>query len=91
MTMVLTAERLTALTFLVTHSLDEDAYGFAQRDIPKILEAFVLFLSALEAFAGDLRTAANTKGDSDAWKAIMEDVQPLIDGSLLCSPTFFFL
>lgn len=40
--------RRSALANLLCHSLQEDPYGVAQRDIPKILEAFVRYLVALE-------------------------------------------
>jgi nucleoporin NDC1 len=36
------------LSYLVCASLTEDQYGIVQRDIPKILETFTSFLSAIE-------------------------------------------
>jgi hypothetical protein len=39
--------------------LTEDPYGFTQRDIPKVLEAFVRFLSALKSLSADLEAAAD--------------------------------
>ena len=39
-----------ALSYLVCASLTEDQYGIVQRDIPKILEAFTSFLSAIEEY-----------------------------------------
>ncbi len=36
------------LSRLVCASLTEDRYGVVQRDIPRILEALLLFLTALE-------------------------------------------
>jgi len=39
-----------ALSYLVCASLTEDQYGIVQRDIPKILETFTSFLSAIEEY-----------------------------------------
>ena len=39
---------------LVCASLEEDAYGVVQRDIPKILEALLSFLTALEDYQAEL-------------------------------------
>lgn len=39
-----------ALSYLVCASLKEDQYGIVQRDIPKILESFTSFLSAIEEY-----------------------------------------
>jgi nucleoporin NDC1 len=38
------------LSYLVCASLTEDQYGIVQRDIPKILETFTSFLSAIEEY-----------------------------------------
>ncbi|KJA18284.1 hypothetical protein HYPSUDRAFT_45462 [Hypholoma sublateritium FD-334 SS-4] len=43
-----------ALTFLTSASFTEDRYGVVQRDIPKILETLVLFMSAVEQYQGEL-------------------------------------
>ena len=40
----------TALSHIVCASLSEDRYGVVQRDIPRILEAFLSFLSAIEEY-----------------------------------------
>jgi nucleoporin NDC1 len=40
----------TALSHFVCASLSEDRYGVVQRDIPRILEAFLSFLSAIEEY-----------------------------------------
>jgi nucleoporin NDC1 len=52
------------LSHLTCASLTEDRYGVVQRDIPKILEAFLSFLSAVEEYrveisAQDTLTASN--------------------------------
>lgn len=49
----------TALSNLICASLTEDPYGVTQRDIPKVLEAFVRFLSALKSLSADLEAAAD--------------------------------
>jgi len=41
---------IEALSHLVCTSLSEDRYGVVQRDIPRILEAFLSFLSAIEEY-----------------------------------------
>lgn len=38
----------------MSHSLEEDSYGVVQRDIPRVLEAMLSFLSALEEYQTDL-------------------------------------
>ncbi|KWU46467.1 hypothetical protein RHOSPDRAFT_15271 [Rhodotorula sp. JG-1b] len=48
-----------ALSNLICASLTEDPYGVTQRDIPKVLEAFVRFLSALKSLSADLEAAAD--------------------------------
>lgn len=40
----------TALSHFVCASLSEDRYGVVQRDIPRIIEAFLSFLSAIEEY-----------------------------------------
>ena len=42
------------LSRLVCASLTEDRYGVVQRDIPRILEALLLFLTALEEAQKDI-------------------------------------
>ncbi|GAA6004621.1 hypothetical protein JCM10207_000958 [Rhodosporidiobolus poonsookiae] len=55
-----------ALSNLICASLTEDAYGVAQRDIPKILEAFVRYLTVLDALAEELYALAEkTPGGRD--------------------------
>ena len=41
---------IPVLAGLVCASLTEDRYGVVQRDIPRILEAFLSFLTALEEY-----------------------------------------
>jgi len=43
-----------SLSYLTAHSLNEDAYGVVQRDVPRVLEALLSFSTALEAYAQDL-------------------------------------
>lgn len=42
------------LTYLACASLKEDRYGVVQRDLPKILEAFLSFLGALEEYRAEI-------------------------------------
>ena len=46
--------RLIVLCRLTCASLTEDAFGVVQRDIPKIVEALLSFLTALEDFQTEL-------------------------------------
>lgn len=45
---------LKALSRLTSASLTEDRFGVVQRDIPKILEAMISFLSSVEQFQIEL-------------------------------------
>ena len=49
----------TALCSLVSASLDEDSYGVVQRDIPRILEALLALLTALEDYQSELSAVAD--------------------------------
>lgn len=51
---------LSALANLLCASLTEDPYGVAQRDIPKILEAFVLYLDELDGLEKSLMAEAES-------------------------------
>jgi nucleoporin NDC1 len=45
------------LSHLMCASLTEDRYGVVQRDMPRILEAFVSFLSAIEDYRTEVAAA----------------------------------
>ncbi|KAG2034794.1 nucleoporin protein Ndc1-Nup [Suillus americanus] len=47
---------IEALSRFVCASLSEDRYGVVQRDIPRILEAFLSFLSAIEEYQIEVNT-----------------------------------
>ncbi|KAF5309985.1 hypothetical protein D9619_010243 [Psilocybe cf. subviscida] len=47
------------LSFLTSASLEEDRYGVVQRDIPRILEAMVSFLTAIEEYQVEINALAN--------------------------------
>ena len=42
------------LSHLICGSLTEDKYGVVQRDIPKILEAMLSFLTAIEEYQAEV-------------------------------------
>jgi nucleoporin NDC1 len=42
------------LSHLISASLKEDAYGAVQRDIPRVLEAFLSFLQAMEDYHAEV-------------------------------------
>ena len=45
---------MQVLSHLACASLKEDRYGVVQRDLPKILEAFLSFLGALEEYRAEI-------------------------------------
>ena len=45
---------MLVLTRLACASLKEDRYGVVQRDLPKVLEAFLSFLGALEDYRAEI-------------------------------------
>ncbi|GAA6055758.1 hypothetical protein JCM3770_006146 [Rhodotorula araucariae] len=56
-----------ALSNLLCASLKEDPYGVTQRDIPKVLEAFVRYLAVLDGLADELLAQADrTLGGAEA-------------------------
>ena len=84
----------------MARSLDEDAYGVVQRDVPRVLEAFISFLSALEAFSQEIqKDVAQARSElvgDDVLKWYLEHQQqkesesisqmigPLLSGKPLC-------
>ncbi|KAI5474144.1 nucleoporin protein Ndc1-Nup family protein, partial [Pseudohyphozyma bogoriensis] len=82
---------IEALSNLLCASLQEDPYGVAQRDIPKVLEGFVLYLLALETLTAQLTASvegAGKKIEREATlKEIAEQVVPIESGE----PLFKFL
>ncbi|QRV78472.1 nucleoporin NDC1 [Ceratobasidium sp. AG-Ba] len=64
---------IEALSTLVAHSLHEDPYGRVQRDIPRVLEALISYLGALEQLVEE--TNANpTPNTEDAIKKVVQPV-----------------
>ena len=55
------------LSRLVCGSLTEDRYGVVQRDIPRILEALLVFLTALEDVQKEIPTSDDAE---DAARAV---------------------
>lgn len=56
------------VSYLTAFSIEEDAYGVVQRDVPRVLEALLSFTSALEAYANELEkqtNASNPSSDAD--------------------------
>ncbi|ORY72611.1 nucleoporin protein Ndc1-Nup [Leucosporidium creatinivorum] len=69
-----------ALANLLCASLQEDPYGVAQHDIPKILEAFVRYLDVLDDLVKDLTASAERLPGwekDETLKEITEQVAPL--------------
>ncbi|KAG8703280.1 hypothetical protein FRC09_004258 [Ceratobasidium sp. 395] len=64
---------IEALSVLVTHSLQEDPYGRVQRDIPRVLEALISYLGALE----QLIEEANVSPTPNTEDVIKKVVQPV--------------
>jgi nucleoporin NDC1 len=74
---------LIVLAGFTIASLEEDAYGVLQKDIPKILEAFTSYLIMLENYAVELQASAGA-GDAEKKAQVVgglaEVVDPLIGG-----------
>ncbi|CAE7227423.1 unnamed protein product [Rhizoctonia solani] len=66
---------IEALSTLIAHSLQEDPYGRVQRDIPRVLEAFVSYLGALEQLIDETNADLSPESE-DAVRAV---VQPVAD------------
>ncbi|KAG9097458.1 cytochrome P450-dit2 [Ceratobasidium sp. 370] len=64
---------IEALSTLVTHSLQEDPYGRVQRDIPRVLEALVSYLGALEQLVEETN-ATPTPNTEDTIKTVVQPV-----------------
>lgn len=73
-----------ALSNMLCASLKEDAYGVAQRDITRVLEAFVLYLEALESLERNLLATSEKSGrpgeKEEMSSAIQEQVTPVQAG-----------
>lgn len=59
---------VAGLSYLIAHSLNEDAYGVVQRDVPRVLEALLSFTTALETYTQELEklTSASQLSVSEA-------------------------
>ena len=69
-----------ALSLFVCASLSEDRYGVVQRDIPRILEALLSFLSALEDYQAELSKLIPPADDvSPSVTQIREEMAPARD------------
>lgn len=85
---------MIALSALIAASLTEDPYGQVQRDIPRTLEAFTNYLSALERFTEQLQMGSQVPGKwaeeaDETMKVIQLEVEPLVDGQF-SFPLFCF-
>ncbi|KAI5119552.1 hypothetical protein M0805_008538 [Coniferiporia weirii] len=56
------------LSALVSYSLSEDALGHVQRDIPRVLEVMVLYLSAIEEYQQELSASLSATVRTDESK-----------------------
>ncbi|KII85644.1 hypothetical protein PLICRDRAFT_178687 [Plicaturopsis crispa FD-325 SS-3] len=61
------------LAQLTCASLEEDRYGVVQRDIPRILEAFLKFLDALEQYQLELGEKVSAAGEGAEKERIQEE------------------
>ncbi|CAE6415835.1 unnamed protein product [Rhizoctonia solani] len=62
-----------ALSTLIAHSLQEDPYGRVQRDIPRVLEAFVSYLGALEQLIEEVNADLSPESE-DAVRTVVQPV-----------------
>ena len=67
-----------ALSYLVCTSLTEDQYGIVQRDIPKILEAFTSFLSAIEEYQLQINSLIKPPSTSGELSLKEQEAQNLV-------------
>ncbi|KAJ7100883.1 nucleoporin protein Ndc1-Nup-domain-containing protein [Mycena belliarum] len=65
-------DAIEALTYLTCASLAEDRLGVVQRDIPRVLEALVEFLGAVEGAVESLRADKHGDGQGRAERAEQE-------------------
>ena len=79
----LTQKTSTVLSHLVCYSLTEDKYGIVQRDIPRIIEALLSLLTALEDYQSELRAKypepkpeelqkLSEKEQTEKWQLVIE-------------------
>lgn len=50
---------------MTAHSLEEDAYGVVQRDVPRVIEALLSYTSALEAYAVEVEKLTSSAAAAD--------------------------
>lgn len=62
------------LSLLICASLTEDQYGVVQRDIPKILEAFLSFLSAIEDYQAEISASSPAPTQEEVSKLSAKEV-----------------
>lgn len=77
------AGNLIVLAGFTVASLEEDAYGVLQKDIPKILEAFTSYLIMLENYTRELEAAAvasNMETKAQVEEGLTRVVEPLVRG-----------
>lgn len=74
---------ITVLAGFTVASLEEDAYGVLQKDIPKILEALTSYLIMLEKYTRELQASA-AAGDVEhkvqVEQGLTSVVEPLVGG-----------
>ena len=77
------ADSRVALSDLLCHSTKEDKFGLVQKELPKILEAFMTLLSTLDGYIAELRSKEPQTQDLQA--IVKQDVEPLLTGQSLVS------
>lgn len=72
----------TSLAAMMMASLHEDQYGVAQADIPKVTEALLLYLDAVESYKKEVEAMAEEGKFSRevAQKVVEADIMPLAEG-----------
>jgi len=74
---VMDALVVDVLCRLIAASLKEDTYGTVQRDIPRILEALLSFMTAVEELGLEIQREGSSKGTLDYRTAGDTIVTPL--------------
>ena len=73
----------TVLAGFTVASLEEDAYGVLQKDIPKILEALTSYLIMLEKYTQELQASAaagTVEKRMHVEEGLTRVVEPLVEG-----------
>lgn len=72
---------IEALSNLLCCSLHDDPYGTAQKELPRVMEAFLGYSDALDTF---VKESVQNDADGLAKEALSKQLQPLLSGVSMC-------